>query len=221
MTGMPSAPQPSPALLPRVGAADIVLVVAAAPDPPRTRTRSATATCATGARGPVVDCCGSSPPSSSGASGSGALEPAPDRPAILLVGAPRDGRRRSRGRRQLRTSSTRAVSASTSPFSTGLSRTGHRLEPLGHRLHHRWHRRWPIVAWRWSGPLVWAWRKWTPVLVMVPGRGAPAHHRRRTSPAGLPPSPRRSPLPPFEVSASFPRGTFNATVLAGLAYTCC
>ena len=35
MTGMPSAPQPSPAPLPEVGAADIVPVAATAPDPPR------------------------------------------------------------------------------------------------------------------------------------------------------------------------------------------
>lgn len=66
--------------------------------------------------------------------------------------------------------------------------------------------------------LTWAWRGWTPALVMVPAlAGALLVTSVGKELTGRARPPRELAVPPIEVSASFPSGhTLNATVLAGL-----
>ena len=223
MTGMPSAPQPSPAPLPEVGAADIVPVAATAPDPPRheetigdrdlrdwrsrTGRRLLRIFATLVIRGeriwrgwslhltvlailPLV--------------GAPSRRPSP-RPGPTSTGRPAPERHRRPGPARSR---------------LGRLRTGHR--PPSHWVTDFTHIGGtvggPIVALAVVGALVWAWRKRTPVLVMVPGLvGALLITVVGKDVTGQTRPPRRSPCRP-SISASFPSGhTLNATVLAGLA----
>lgn len=68
------------------------------------------------------------------------------------------------------------------------------------------------------GVLVWAWRRWTPVAVLLPGlAGALLITVVGKDLTGRARPPHELAVPPYEASASFPSGhTLNATVLAGL-----
>ena len=223
MTGMPSAPQPSPAPLPEVGAADIVPVAATAPDPPRheetigdrdlrdwrsrTGRRLLRIFATLVIRGEriwrgwslhltvlAILLVGGALATAVAEAGADVYEDVQHQSGIAGLDQPvLDW----------------AVANRTPTSSHWVTDFTHIGGTVGG----------PIVALAVVGALVWAWRKWTPVLVMVPGLvGALLITVVGKDVTGRARPPQALAVPPFEVSASFPSGhTLNATVLAGLA----
>ena len=224
MTGMPSAPQPSPAPLPRWAPPTSSRSLRRQPIRRGTRRRSATATrcdwrSRTGRRLLRMFATSSSGQRIwRGWSLHLTVLPSP------RSGAPSRRPWPKRGRRLRDVQHQERAIAGPRPARSRLGRRERTptSSHLGHRLH-------PLVGGTVSGPIVAGGGQPCPrggsgpgCSSWCPGSWGPAHHRRRQDVTGRARPPRRSPCRPSKSARPFPRGTLQRDrPLAASRHTCC